>query len=264
MIFLKLGGSLITVKSKPETPRVAVIERCATEIWQHCRDDPGFKLVLGHGSGSFGHYQATKYQTQFGANSIEQWNGFVEVWASANQLNRIVLDALHRAGLPVITFPPSSYLVCQEGKIVQAYLEPIELAISAGLIPVVHGDVAFDRKRGSAIVSTEKVLETLGDRIRFDRILFAGREPGVLSSYPAGETIPEIDQMTVQDFDVTGSDSQDVTGGMIGKVKHALSLAERYPQTEIRIFSGEHPGEIRSALAGDKPGTLIRINPPGN
>ena len=60
--FLKLGGSLITDKSQPYTARLEVIDRLAQEILQARQENPGLLLLLGHGSGSFGHTPAHQYK----------------------------------------------------------------------------------------------------------------------------------------------------------------------------------------------------------
>jgi isopentenyl phosphate kinase (EC 2.7.4.-) len=62
MFFLKLGGSLITDKTRENAPRLDVIRRLAREISGALATAPP-KLVLGHGSGSFGHAAARKYGT---------------------------------------------------------------------------------------------------------------------------------------------------------------------------------------------------------
>ena len=61
VVFLKLGGSLITDKERYQTPRPAVIERAAAEIAAALAARPDLRLLLGHGSGSFGHFEAAKY-----------------------------------------------------------------------------------------------------------------------------------------------------------------------------------------------------------
>jgi len=81
--FLKLGGSLITEKDRPHTARLQVIRRLASEIARARRDDPALRLVLGHGSGSFGHVPAQKYGTRGGVRTPEEWGGFVQVWREA-------------------------------------------------------------------------------------------------------------------------------------------------------------------------------------
>ena len=58
LYFLKLGGSLITDKSASETIRIEVIKRIAGEIREALDLHSDLLLLLGHGSGSFGHRAA--------------------------------------------------------------------------------------------------------------------------------------------------------------------------------------------------------------
>ena len=53
------------------------------------------------------------------------------------------------------------------------------------------------------------------------------------------------------------SHGPDVTGGMKSKVAEMLALVQAVPGLTVRIFSGEEPGNIRMALAGESLGTLI-------
>lgn len=55
---VKLGGSLITRKDTPDTARLDVIHRLARELAR--AQSAGHRLVLGHGSGSFGHPAARR------------------------------------------------------------------------------------------------------------------------------------------------------------------------------------------------------------
>ena len=78
LIFLKLGGSLITDKNIPGAANIALIERLADEITQIVSGNPSLKLLLGHGSGSFGHVAANQYGTWEGVSTGEEWRGFAE------------------------------------------------------------------------------------------------------------------------------------------------------------------------------------------
>lgn len=259
MIFLKLGGSLITDKAQPQTVRPEVLARLAQEIAQALDEQSGLRLVIGHGSGSFGHPVAVRYGTQRGAVRAEEWLGFAEVWAAANQLHRLVVDALRQAHVPALGLPPSASTIAEDGEIVEMMTEPVQRALQAGLVPVVGGDVAFDRRRGATIVSTERIFGVLAERLRPNRVLLAGREPGVFADHPADTRLLEV--LTDRDLEslaVGKSDTPDVTGGMADKVRWALKLARAIPGLEVRIFSGDPPGQLRAALLGGHPGTLIR------
>jgi isopentenyl phosphate kinase len=258
MILLKLGGSLITVKSQPETARPEVIGRIAGEIAQAMQEQPALRLIVGHGSGSFGHTVAARFSTHLGASSAADWLGFAKVWAAASRLNRMVINALVDVGLPAISFPPSALAVCVEHKIAHMTVEPIHRALEAGLLPVVYGDVAFDRTHGSTILSTEKVFLHLAASLPPERVLLAGIEPGVYSDYlESSEILPLVTEGHLPQLSLSGATTTDVTGGMKAKVEAALALAQSFPQAEVRIFSGEATGAVKNALLGASPGTLV-------
>lgn len=255
MIFLKLGGSLITDKSMPRTPRTETLVRLMREIAGARVARPELRIVLGHGSGSFGHVEARKYGTRQGVRTPDEWRGFAEVQAVAARLNRLVVDAAREAGLPVINFPPSASAVCREGVIVSLAVAPIEAALAHDLIPLVQGDVAVDEVRGGTIVSTEDVFRYLAPRLRPQRILLAGIERGVLTHWPEGEIISRI---TDAPPFVGGSHAADVTGGMAAKVRETLAMVAAVPGCEALIFSGDEPGLVERALRGEPvPGTVI-------
>ena len=105
MIFIKFGGSLITDKNSPLTPRYDVINSLTRQLKTIKNQYPDLKIILGHGSGSFGHSVAKTYQTRFGVRTEEEWLGFSKVWFAARALNSVVMKALQDENLPSITFP---------------------------------------------------------------------------------------------------------------------------------------------------------------
>jgi isopentenyl phosphate kinase len=260
LIFLKLGGSLITDKTRPYTPRLEKLDSLAIELASVLSENPDLQLVLGHGSGSFGHAAAGRYATRLGVSTPEAWRGFAEVWYQASTLNRLVVEALHRASLPVVTFSPSASVIAHDGIVLNWDYNPIQAAISTGLLPVIHGDVAFDEIRGGTILSTEDLFAYLARRLHPESILLAGLETGVWSDFPSREHLireispKNISQMTIGPGMAAGTD---VTGGMASKITGMLALVEEIPDLEILIFSGEQPGNMRRALLGNNPGTRL-------
>lgn len=260
LYFLKLGGSLITDKSRPHTPRPEVLSRLAEEIKHVLDTRPGFQLVVGHGSGSFGHVPGKRYGTRQGVHSLEQWQGFAEVWYEATALTSIVVEALHQAGLPVISFSPSASVISKGGAVLSWDLAPLRAAMQAGLLPVVHGDVVFDRILGGTILSTEDLFAFLARQFHPERILLAGIEAGVWADYPeCSRLLPEITPETLPAIfpALGGSNKTDVTGGMSSKVRQSLALIEEFPSLLIQIFSGEGPGDVERALQGELSGTTL-------
>lgn len=261
LLFLKLGGSLITDKFTPSTPKRETIAELVGELALVLREQPDLRLILGHGSGSFGHVAAKKYGTRQQVSSHEEWLGFVEVWFQASALNRIVMEALHRAEVPAVAFPASASAAVVDGVVRQWDLEPMQTALAQGIIPVVYGDVAFDRQRGGTILSTEDIFVHLAKELHPERILLAGIEAGVWADYPDNtrlipEITPHIWAQTLQS--VKGSAATDVTGGMEGKVGEMMALIEDIPGLEVLIFSASQPGTLRRAIAGEPLGTYLR------
>lgn len=260
LYLLKLGGSLITDKSAARTPRLDVLKRLAEEIAHAHQQQADLGLVIGHGAGSFAHLPAMKHKTRQGVDTPQQWLGFVEVWWEASALNRLVMDALHQAGLPVICLPPSASVIAQDGQVKIWNLSPLTEALENNLIPVIHGDVVFDTVRGGTILSTEDLFGHLARKLHPQRILLAGIEAGVWEDYPlCKKIISHITPNTYPDISIylTGSQATDVTGGMASKVKQNIDLVREIPDLEVLIFSGIKPNQLASVLLGSKQGTMI-------
>ncbi|NQS91591.1 MAG: isopentenyl phosphate kinase family protein [Chloroflexi bacterium] len=260
LVFLKLGGSLITDKLTPRTARPGVIQRIADEIAAALSKNPQLLLVLGHGSGSFGHTSGKKYHTREGVSTREDWLGFAEVWFDAATLNHLVMEALTKAGLAAIAYPPSASVYTEDGKIISWDLSSIQSTLEKRLLPVVFGDVVFDSKRGGTILSTEDLFVHLSKNLNPQRILLGGLDPGVWQDYPdctqLYEELTPVDSDTLRE-NVSQSNAPDVTGGMADKVQQMLDLISQNPNLESLIFSGAEPGAMYAALLGETPGTRL-------
>lgn len=263
MIFLKLGGSLITDKDRPHTALPVTIRRLGEEIRNALETKPGIKLILGHGSGSFGHVPAAAYHTMDGVRSNEEWLGFLDVWRQARDLNQIVVDELSNIGLPVIAFPPSSFLQTSNRIPASVLVGPLQSALAANLVPLVAGDVIFDSAQGGTILSTEEVFLALAQDIEPNRVLICGSDEGVFQDFPANRQL--VSHITPAEFTrvqaaLFGSKSTDVTGGMVAKVETMIRLVHARPQVRALIFSGTRPGVLFETLLGSEPGTTITAN----
>ena len=274
LIFLKLGGSLITDKTQPYTPRLDMIEEIALQISTVLQNSPNLRLVIGHGSGSFGHVAASEYRTRDGfvprpsplihrerdQNEENYWKGFAEVWYQASSLNRFVMKALHKTNVPAIALPPSANVITSDGQVSIWETTAVRMALAAGLIPVIYGDVTFDEVRGGTILSTEDLFGFLARALNPERILLAGLESAVWEDFPARTR--KLETITPHTFNeiregVGKATGADVTGGMQSKVTQMLDLVQQNPELKIQIFSGVEPGNIGRALAGETLGTWI-------
>jgi len=273
LVFLKLGGSLITDKTQPYAPQLDVIKDAALQIATALRTHPNLRLVIGHGAGSFGHVPASEYHTRDGLprssplihrerdeTEDNYWKGFAEVWYQASALNRFVMKALHKAQISTISLPPSSSVIASDGKVLVWETTPIRMALSSQIVPVIFGDVVFDEVRGGTILSTEDLFVHLAHALNPERILLAGLEAAVWEDFPARTR--RIERITPGFFDeisegIGESTGADVTGGMESKVDQMLELVQESPELTVQIFSGAEPGNIVRALTGEMLGTLI-------
>lgn len=259
---VKLGGSLITDKNISRYFRQDTMASIAHEIKDLMNNlSPDNRLIIGHGSGSFGHIEAKKYDTIQGVSSSEEWLGFSKVAYVASELSYLVATEFINAGLPIMRFQPSATVISESGVIQSMDTQIIVTAIKRGLIPLLHGDVAFDKTLGGTIVSTEAIFTYLVKVLDVRRIILLGEVDGVLD---AGNHV--IANITPQSFEkfksiLRGSDGVDVTGGMYQKVNEMLQLVQQKPDLEIIIANGRNLNVLTDLLCTDiAHGTKISSN----
>lgn len=257
--FLKLGGSLITDKTREATFLPERMTLLTQAIRQTLDARPELSLLIGHGSGSFGHFAAHKYHTAEGVGLPEEWRGFAEVGRVARDLNQLVSHTLSEAGVPVWPVQPSASAECADGMLRHLDARPIEKALAQGLVPLVYGDVALDTVRGGTIISTESIFFYLAPILRPERIFLLGEVEGVLDTN--GRVVPRVTPQTLLGIveALGGSRGVDVTGGMASKVQDMLRLAEALPGLTIHILSGRYPQVVAQALLDpdSAPGTIL-------
>lgn len=277
LVFLKLGGSLITDKTTAYTPLLDVMNSLASEIAAVIQANPGLRLVLGHGAGSFGHVPASEYKTRDGLppqatplairerdkSQDNYWKGFTKVWFQASTLNRYLMKALYRARIRTIALPASASVIASDGVVSVWETTPIRMALASGIVPVIFGDTVFDEVRGGTILSTEDLFAHLTRALHPERILLAGLEAAVWEDFP--DRTRKVEVITPESFaeiksGVGKSAGADVTGGMESKVMQMLELVEGNPELTVQIFSGTEPGNLARALAGETLGTLIKAS----
>ncbi len=270
LIFLKLGGSAITDKTRESTPRLDVIRDAARAINSARQTDPSLRLLLGHGSGSFGHFAARKWG--FGVASGERteeehWRAYAETGAAAQRLNRLVTDIFLDEGVPVVSLQPSASARTRNGKLYALDTQNIRSALDHNLIPLIYGDVAFDDVRRMSIASTDALFAFLAPLLTPARIIYATAVNGIYTSdpikYSDAQLIPEITLASFQEIraHVGEAHGVDVTGGMLDKLQRSIALVEKMPQVEIFIIDSTEQAIRRALLEPNfAQGTRIRAN----
>lgn len=251
ILLVKLGGSLLTDKTRAESVREEHLARLAGEV---ARADTlartrGLRLILGHGSGSFGHAAAAAAGLGRGPLDEKHLVGASRTQERARALHALVIGALLDAGAAPFSLAPGSLFAAEGGELRAADLAPLDVALAAGFLPVVYGDVIADRSWCASIASTEAVFValTLGLAPRVTQALWLGETSGVWDAQ--GETLPEISTLDQAGDALGGSRGTDVTGGMRHRVQAALELATL--GVTSTIADGRKAGAIERFARGE-------------
>ncbi len=265
LVFVKWGGSVITDKQQTATPRLEVIRSLAMQTRAALDACPDLNLVLGHGSGSFGHVVGHRYQVHRGMADDGPWHGYAQTGTAAARLNRIVADGCEQAGLAVLTLQPSAMARCRAGALIEMNTWPLSEALRHRLMPLVYGDVAFDDLQGCTIISTETIFAFLARTLRPQRIILVGQVDGVYERDPLQDALARpIARLLPQDWpqiqaQLGGSHGLDVTGGMLTKVRMMMDLVAQGHTGQVRLISGLRQGALQQALLdpASTAGTVI-------
>ncbi len=243
MLYVKLGGSLITYKKEGRfSVKEDVVRSISRELNNFLRD----KIFLAHGAGSFGHIPVMKYNLQDGLRNGSEL-GASEVMVRVSELNSIVAKIMLEEHVPVVPFPARSIFMRRGGKISCNYTFVRHL-MDYDLIPLTHGDLIPDEESGIYILSADEIplyLAPLG----LKRVVFLTDVPGVLDD--EGNLIKELRRGQLPRLKKEGFD---VTGAMEGKLSQAFKLISM--GIEVIIAGYINDGDLKKALEG-KWGTKI-------
>jgi len=284
LIILKLGGSLLTDKSKPYTLRTGILERISEQIAKFRQKNPKQALIIINGNGSFGHTTAKKYDLHNGFGDFDGQIGFCLLQKDTALLNRLVVDSLLRQNLPAISFSPNtvfwsdseaknldsnldftsnSNLHSNSGSQknqVQNYqsvsLEVLELYLEKGFIPTFYGEVILDKTQNSTTISSDKIPEILIKFLQKNQlfssfeVINAGSYDGVLDNKQ--KVIPTISWQNYEEVKkyLFKSQNPDVSGGMQQKIQEFLELSKL--GVKSTLINGLLQDNIYKSLNGEK------------
>jgi len=263
LTFVKWGGSLITDKATPYTLRTDVLSRLADELARYWPERKG-PLILGHGSGSFGHEAA--HASGFVGEGPPSPEALSAVQQAAARLHRHVVDALREAGIPAVSFVPSSSIMVRDGQQQSLSTDVLAAMLRQKVLPVTYGDVLLDRAKGSSIASTEAVFQILIPALAemghaTERVLWLGDTHGVYDA--EGSTISSLTAADIPEVlsAVGAPRGTDVTGGMALRLRTAAALAE----LDVRsvLANGHCPNLLYRLLHDDPTDDATRIGPRG-
>ncbi len=251
LVLIKLGGSVITDKSRDYCAREKNISGLVKEIGSVLKG-AGVKVIVGHGAGSFAHIPAKKYKTKEGIVNKDSLYGMSVTEEAAKVLNQLVVKKFISEKIPVYSFSPGTFLISDSKIYSKSYIDPVKKALEIEIVPIVYGDVVLDKKIGFTIFSTEKVLGIMADKLSSYykiRMVYVTDVDGVLDA--DSRVIPRITKSNFKSLKVgiSGAKGVDVTGGMLHKVEEALVLSEKI-KVKTQIINGLVPGRLKMAILG--------------
>jgi len=255
-LIVKLGGSVITDKSRPFSVRKSVLQRLAKELTSAKKP-----LVIVHGGGSFGHPLASKYEIAKGYKNKGQLMGLSYTHRAMERLNASVVETLQEAGLPAMAIQPSACAVVHGGRIVSIELQPVKKMLDLGIVPVLYGDAVVDHKKGMCILSGDQITARLARELGASRVILGADVDGVYTSDPKSgkkaKLLRRITPATKGKLSLGGVRGvMDVTGGMKNKVEELMTLTKF--GIECEIANATKPGVIKKLVSGKRGiGTII-------
>ncbi len=247
MILIKLGGSVITNKSRPLSARRKAIDNIAADGLAGI-DEP---ITVVHGGGSYGHYWSVKYDMHTKEKRYDA-HGVSAVKNSMIHLNSIIVDSMLKSGLNPYSLPPTDFMA--GGAPVPEKILEIKRIAGAGFAPVTYGDALWWGKKKTYILSGDRIMTHLAQALRPRLCIFALDEDGLYTDLKSKRLIRQIGDA---DATFAPSGGMDVTGGMSRKVQEATRIAQG--GTAVFLVNGNKPERIKEAVKNKKfEGTLFR------
>jgi isopentenyl phosphate kinase len=239
---LKLGGSVITEKDRPETLDGPALDAAADAV----ADADVADLVVVHGAGSFGHHHADAHGVT-PAEGSHDVTALTDIHGSMTALNRLVLSRLHARDVPAVPVHPLSAAHRDADGALTMPTGQVATLLGEGFVPVTHGDVIAQAGKGVTILSGDELVVDLARALSADRVGLCSTVPGVLDG--DDDVIERVTAFEDVADAVGASDATDVTGGMAGKVRTLLDL-----DVPASVFDADG---LAAFLAGERPGTTI-------
>lgn len=248
MILIKLGGSVITDKSKYRTFRKDVVSRLCKEI-----KDSGQKVLIVHGAGSFGHVLAKEHMINDGFKNESQIPAVAQICYDVRELDSMIVKELNDNSIPAVSVPTGSTFIMENRRLIIDDDSVLKGFVDKGIIPVMFGDVVLDRKLGFAICSGDQIMERFAEIFDIERVIFVSDIDGLYDSDPKtdknAKLIEKVDRKTLAGIE-SSSSVDDVTGGVKEKMNAMLRMCSR--DRDCILVNGTVKGRLLSLLKNEK------------
>ena len=248
---LKLGGSLLTDKNQPYSLRKDILRSSVRQII-----DADEKLILIHGGGSFGHPLAKKYKVSGGLDESipNQILGVAETHHSMIKFNNHIVNNFLELNYPVLSIQPSCIFIKDSQVIFTNSLNVIKTALDLNILPILYGDIIFDKQGSFSIISGDQIiLELCNNFTGYDisKVIFAMESNGLYIIDDSNNEdcklvtecyAEELDSLNLADL----GQKIDVTGGIKTKLDIIKSICES--KIPVQLINGLVEGNIYKSL----------------
>lgn len=249
MKIIKIGGSIITNKSKKDSFRKETMDEISVKLSGYDKD-----FIIVHGAGSYGHILAKEYNLNNGFKNRNQLKGFSETLTAVQELNSLILRSLQRKNINAVSISPHLIIKLKNHKPLEFNYKIFNDFLENGFKPVTFGDVVLDTKLGFSICSGDLLILLLSEYYKPDCVIFLFDEDGLYTSNPKknknAKFIEEIDFKGIKKLSTTLDNHADVTGGMSGKIEIIKKLSKKGINTYL--VNGNKPERLYKILNKEK------------
>ncbi|MFW9941640.1 MAG: isopentenyl phosphate kinase [Candidatus Thorarchaeota archaeon] len=256
IILLKLGGSLLTDKSKPFQIREDVAKSTIQQII-----NANEKVILIHGGGSFGHPLAKKYNILNGLDKSipNQICGLTETHQAMVKFNTYLVNLFLEQNYPSFSIQPSSIFINNADNIIFKSVDIIETALDLNILPILYGDIIFDKQGSFSIISGDQIIFELCENLQnyyVSKVIFALETDGIFindkdSKEIKVKLVSEIFADELDNLDLANLEKKiDVTGGIKGKIDFIKQICKF--NVPVQLLNGLKENYIYLSLKNKK------------
>lgn len=257
-ILIKLGGGLITDKSRLRTVEENRIESVARVIAVLLSEGHSVRIV--HGAGSFGHLKAKEWSLSAGADPLrldDQLVAVNDVRMDMRKLNSIVRDVFESQNINVSAHPPSIWAT-GTGPSFAGDLSRFE-SLPQNTVAMTFGDVVDCPPPAQfGILSGDDLMVRMASEMNITHAIFLLGDTEGLLDRPPDQPGAELITLWTPEQKIAGKHDSalDVTGGIFLKIASARAISKHVGN--VWLLDGRQPQRVLQLIrTGKTRGTRV-------
>jgi len=243
MIIIKLGGSVITDKSRYRTFRRDITKKII-EVISGLKEE----LILVHGGGSFGHIMAKKYGFP-GPVNRQNSKGVSLIHNDMESLDQKLVSMFHKHNRDIFPVSPASIMYSRKKN-----LDIFRSLVENEITPVTYGDVYFESRDFVGIYSGDDLVLDLARLFKPEKVIFISDIDGIYNKNPKLYSDAKLMKEVSSKANFENS-SIDVTGGLGHKYEIMKQL--RDTGSKVYLLNGNFPERINDTGKKEFIGTVL-------